>query len=325
MQNTKEELEALQRVASGIDANLVLGRSGVLTPPIEALIRDVVEWIHVGLPGNSVYGPRRAGKTWALRFMTTALSAALGYPVTCVTWTFKDSCADIKPKSVVHVALRGSGAMQVFNRELDTLEDRLVITLADRMSLEGAQRVVVLIDEGQGLSMDNFMHLAYLFNLLEGAGLAPYFIVTGQPELRSVRDNWEKAKGHHITGRFFVQEHQFRCVAHADLEQVLKNFDEPLTDSGVSPVAGVLPQAYACNWRMERAATSYREALGALAQDHKIDREIPMPMSFLRISLAMLIRRMASLPYRPDLVTGALVLECLKATNFPQRMLEYVV
>jgi hypothetical protein len=315
---------ALLAAAQRIDADVIFGRGEVLTPPIEALVNAVVEWIHIGLPGNSIFGPRRAGKTYALRYLESTLSQALGYPVVTVRWCFPDDKDEIRPKAFLQIALSGSDCEQIVHRDMPVLIKRLVDTLKDRMQVAMARRLIVMVDEAQVLSMANYMQMVYLHNLFERAGLYPYFIVTGQPELTTLRSTWESAKAHHITGRFFVQEHPFTCVAQNDLERVLDCFDEPAKEGDPSPVGAVLSQAYASGFRLRHAAGAFRTALGILEERHNLGQKIPMPMSYLRISAAALVRLMAMHPYRPDMVSDALVMKCFQASNFITHMSEYV-
>lgn len=322
MEQTQQTFPELKQFALGIDADDIFGDGEVLTPPIEAMVGSIVEWIHTGLPGNSVYGPRRAGKSFALKYMVSTLSDALGYPVLCVTWVFPDE--EIKPRHFLQIALEASGCEQIVHRDTEVLVKRMIASLADRMAMAHARRVIILVDEGQVLSMANFMQMGYLYNRFEKANLRPYFVTTGQPELLGIRQNWEAAKAHHITGRFFVQEHAFQCVAQADFETVFDCFDEPIVKDGPSPLAAVLPQAYASGWRLRNAAPAFRTALAATANVHKVQQEIPMPMSYLRMSLVALVRRMAAFPFRPDMVSEAMVLNCFNTCNFPRQMFEYV-
>nr|WP_315491423.1 ATP-binding protein [uncultured Rhodoferax sp.] len=297
----------------------------VWTPEIDRLCSVVARWIRLDLPGGTVYGQQRNGKTRAAKYLAGAISTLLGYEVAVLHWIIPEQQhAKQTEREFVQEMIQQSGSARVVSRDLAVLRRRCHTHLVDVAREAGSKRLVVIVDEAQNLSKSQFGYLIYCFNALEGLGIYPFFLLIGQPELENTPTAWAEAGGMQVTGRFFAREHIYRGVHINDIEEVLKAFDAPSEDNAPSPLANAFPDDYASGWSLAALAPQFREALELVMQKHNITSGLRLPMQYLRASLLGLLYRVMDKKLSVRRINSAMVFNALKETDFFKVMVYYV-
>lgn len=302
----------------------LLGNVIVWTPEVERLCLLLKDHIALDLPGFTVYGPQRGGKTSSITAAAKLLPEFLGYPVAVFIWSIPGFC----PKSerdFFQERLKQSGYGITSQRDSAVLRARLFDYMQQAASHLSTRRVVVMVDEAQNLEREHYGYLIHCYNELERRGLKPFFVLVGQPELRSAISAFCNTEDQQIIGRFFVRTYQYLGIHLDDIAAVLQAFDTPVEEGDISVSERVLPAHHARGWRLEQLASVIREALELLLRQHNIEEELRMPMQYLRSTVLALLHHMRDHALAPESVNSALALQCLNKAGFCGVMDFYVV
>jgi hypothetical protein len=216
-----------------------------------------------------------------------------------------------------------SGCTAVAHRDLAVLWRRLHTHLAELAIAAGSRWIVIIIDEAQNLSFDEYNRLIHCFNSLEDLKVKPFFMLAGQPELKNAPASWEDANGMQVIGRFFSRTFWFHGICSEDIGVVLEAFDEPVSDGG--RLSGrLMPQVLGTDWCMAQWGQQYREAMQILMDSHQILSRLHLPMQMLRSSLLLVLDRVIAKKVDPRLVSTATVLKALQDTGFTSSLAYYV-
>jgi hypothetical protein len=268
------------------DADL-LGFTPVETPEISNLVNAVRRAIRLGFGGMAVYGKQRCGKSSAAEFLEKNMSLALGYPCATVLWSIPEFCKT--ERDFIQERLIDSKCPAIAHRDIAMLRNRLYDHIQDLAAKEGTRTAVIIVDEAQNLTLEQFYYLVHCDNSLRKRGLKTFIMPVGQPELESISTTWRKAAGHQVTGRFFSREHWYQGIALEDIGVVCSNFDEPEGESTEATYASALPEAYDAGWRISHAAPTLVKAIEQIAAKQNINSGVRVPMLRLRaMILAML-------------------------------------
>jgi hypothetical protein len=301
----------------------ILDDSAVWTPEIERLVQATVEQIRLDQPGMIVSGPQRNGKSRACGYVDAVLSEAVGYPVATFTWTMPESSA-ASNRVFIQERLLQSGCDGVSHRDLAVLRNRLFNHLAQHASAQSAKRLVIIIDEAQHLSRDDYGALVFIFNELERRRLRPFVLLVGQPELSQIADQWLTQDAQQMVGRFSTRIHDYLGIHLDDLEKVLAGFDDEQGGPEATAAFRTAPAAYAEGWRVQHLAPQMRQAVKMLAAAQNIQEEVRLPMQYLRSCLLAMLYRIVQRRMRPETFTLADAIDCVKASNFG-RVLQFYV
>lgn len=305
-------------------ANDILGHIIVWTPEIEHLCQLIADHIGLDLPGFTVYGPQRAGKTSSVTAAAQFLPDILGYPIAAFIWSIPGPC----PKSerdFFQERLKQSGYGMTSQRDSAVLRARLFDYMHQAASHAATRRVIVMVDEAQNLDRVHYGYLIHCYNELERRSLKPFFMLIGQPELRHAVSAFCNTDDQQIIGRFFVQAYQYLGIHLDDIADVLHGFDTPVEEDALSVSERVLPAQHARGWRLAHLGPAIREALDLLLRQHNIEEELRMPMQYLRSTVLALLHHMRDHALTYESANSALVLQCLKKSGFCNVMDSYVV
>jgi type II secretory pathway predicted ATPase ExeA len=307
------------------DATGLLPNVNVWTPEIDRLCAMVARWIRMDLPGGTVYGQQRNGKTRAAQYLARAIAEVLGYSIVVLHWIIPEQIESKQTeREFVQEMIQQSGCMRVGGRDLAVLRRRCHTHLLELARATGSRRLIVIIDEAQNLTRSQYGYLIFCFNALEQLGVFPFFLLIGQPELRNAPESWREASGMQVLGRFFAREHIYRGVHSADIEAVLDAFDEPLEGEGAAPLARSFPAAYEGGFALKKLAPQFTEAMQMAMKQHNIPSGLRLPMQYLRASLLGLLHRVLDERLNLDLVNSAMVFNALKEADFFKVLAYYV-
>ncbi len=301
----------------------ILDDSVIWTPEIECLVQAVVEQIRIDQPGMIVNGPQRNGKSRACRYVAAVLSESIGYPVTTFIWSMPKDIAT-SSRGFFQERMFQSGCNAVSHRDIVVVKNRFFNHIAERASAEAARRVVIIVDEAQNLGSDDYGSLVFIFNELERRHVRPFILLVGQPELSQISELWLSQDAQQMIGRFSTRTHDYLGIALDDLEQVLEGFDNDEDGPQSSPAFRTAPAAYADGWRIVNLAPLMREAVQTVVTAQNVNEQVRLPMQYLRSCLLAMLYRIIQRRIRPEALTLADAVDCVKATNFA-KVLQYYV
>ncbi|MEX3964520.1 ATP-binding protein [Paraburkholderia sp. EG286B] len=288
----------------------------IWTPEIESMVQWVALLVRIDVPGAEVYGKMRIGKSFAAAYLRETLSSVVGYPVEVIAWEISENSED-RPREFLQARMVESGYRAISPRDVEVLKDRFFPFLVQRCAAKGTRRLIVVIDEAQNLTRRQFGYLVGYFNKLTTAGLKPFFLLIGQPELGSPIDLNGVGRDMQIVGRFRVNQHHFRGVALERIEDVLKQFDCSGPDGGPpESMTSFLPQAYSNGWRIVDLAPALREGVLLVKQKHNVSDEIRLPMQFVRSTISAYIHRLAHSDLNPAHASAAVMIDCMQECGF---------
>ncbi len=297
----------------------------VWTPEIDRLAERAAKWIRMDLPGATVYGHQRTGKSRACRYLKSGLSDVLGYAVATVVWSIlpKDDSKKTE-REFVQEMMTQSGCTRLGGRDLAILRKRFISHLLELAMLEGSKRIVIIVDEAQNLTHSQYGYLIHLYNSLEQRDIQPFFLLVGQNELRNQPSTWAESGAMQVLGRFFSREYTYRGISIEELGMVLQAFDTPLQDDNLSPLAFHFPADYAVGWSLEKLTPVFSETFQMVISQHNIQGTLYMPMQYLRSALLTILYLAAEENIPLHRVNSELVYKAIQETNFFKVMAHYI-
>lgn len=305
--------------------SVILPDSTVWTPEIERFAICLARWIQLGLPGGAVYGQQRNGKTRACWYLHSALPELLGYPIAILHWAIagQDEKKQNEWEFTQDMAIQ-SDCDRVAGRDLALLRRRLHKHMFDLTSVNGSKRLLIIVDDAQNLRRLQFSYLIHWYNVLEGLGIRPFFLIIGQPELLNAHKSWNEINGMQVLGRFFSREHRYRGIDPTEIKDVLESLD--VTEPGEQgfALAKTFPAAYAGGWRLQNLATAFKEATQILMKEQTIESGLRLPMQYLRSSVLSMLYRAIDDNIPVHMLTTAMALTALKESGFSGVLSYYV-
>jgi hypothetical protein len=192
--------------SKGLTGPLLLPNVIVWTPEIERLALQIAKWIRVDLPGGTVVGQQRNGKSKAMIYLGKVLAVILGYEIGFLRWTIPDQrTSRLSEREFTQEMMHQSECDRTQGRDLAVLRRRFHLHLTEIANACGSKRIVIVVDEAQNLCREHYGFIIHWFNMLEKNGVYPFLVLIGQPELENTTNTWSEANGMQVVGRFFRQ------------------------------------------------------------------------------------------------------------------------
>lgn len=300
----------------------LLGDTPVWTPEIQRLADAVRSTYRLGFRGMAVDGQQRCGKTQACLYLQYTLAEAIGYPLATFLWSIPEFAST--ERDFVQERMSDSGCHSISHRDIAVLRGRLYDHIAESAIAMGGRRAVIVVDEAQNLTRQQYHYLHHCDNNLEQRKIRPFFLLMGQPELRTMTTSWSKSNGFQVVGRFFACQHNYKGIALADLPQIVEAFDEPVGDALDATYAHAIPEAYKAGWRLSHIAQMLVEVITAIAAKHNISSGIRVPMQSLRAMLLSVLFQVIDRKVDPATLGRKAVLKAVRDSAFPTVMSYYV-
>jgi len=299
---------------SGRDLNL-FGENPCWTPEIEQLSIKVAHWIRCDLPGASVYGVQRIGKSFCAEYLRRVVPDLLGGSTIAFTWNIE--IARIKGElETIRDWLAQSGSTSINHSRIGILKARLYDHLVSSADAVNAKRIFLILDEAHRFEREHFQILMILFNGIQQRGKKCFVLLVGEPKLKEMRTTFDNAESLQIVGRFFSVEHQFSGIDPIRLHELLDAIDDERQIS-----QKILPKLAAQGFRLSHLAEHYVTALESLRQELALSGDVRLPMQYLRSSLNNAVYELVE---RPDetVIDESLILRALKVHGF-DRVMKY--
>lgn len=230
------------------------------TASTQALEEKVTQWLWTGVTGALVTGEARVGKTTALEILAQHLSDRQGSAVP-VFFTSLEQLDRPNIKSL-NWQLCVDAEVKTTQRQASyQLSASFAQRLMDETHVGGVKQVVLLIDECQRLTPDQFNALADLYNKLRAKKRLLLIVFMGNDQETSQLVELMSSKAYaHIRGRFFRTGWCFQGLRSVkEVRDCLAQYDtlpHPFLP-GCSIVEGVIPEAKASGFRLAGAAPMF--------------------------------------------------------------------
>ena len=257
----------------------------ILTRPIEWVIKSLVRWLHLNVPGAIVYGRRRLGKSHCAEFIKKYLSALLGYKIAvvlmCVRFhdVYRENDFLDEILGVLGESAPGRGGKE---KRLRAIVNRFLV-LARRCPYK---KVILVLDDAQRLQHMHFEILMTLQNeLYKEYRVMLFTLMVGQPQLKTKRDLLIASGEKQITARMMADQIEF--VGQRSLDEVkfaLNRIDQHCfypARSGITFTQGLAPEAWAADWRLGNEAEAVWTAYTSRREEMKLAPEEEISMEAL--------------------------------------------
>lgn len=298
------------REFDSVPPNDPLDHAIVWTPAIKSLANEIASWIRLDSPGGAVTGKPRTGKSFACIYLEAALHTVIGYPVTVIVLSMPRGNST-REREYTQEMMSQCDCMAIQHRDIAVLRARFMDHISQMADVACAKRVVIIIDEAQELSDEHYGYLVHWFNALVHRKLRPFFLLVGQPELKSRTFYWDKNEFHQIAGRFFVHRYSFRGIQKGDLSEVLAEFDKIISNGDIEMLLK-LPGRLA----LTDLALPLADALDMARNRFNLTEEVLLPMQYLRSTILAFIYRLSKTENGMAGVNSELMMRCLNDSGF---------
>jgi len=247
-----------------------------LTKTIELAYGMIREEIWLGRSSLYFYSTPRMGKSQCAKAILHLVNQEFPdkYPVLV-------SCDITDTESVVETICKAINFAQKSREKLAKLRGRLTTHIACELASVLGNHFLLILDEMQALTLDDYKHLQVIQNDLKLRGIATTTVGFAQTEINSRHSSFRVAKEDAILARFLSKRIAFEgCTDEDWLKALLQNFDDSLIyppDSGCSYSHFFLPSAFENGFRLSNsAAMIYKAAKLAIG-----GASVPIPIEHL--------------------------------------------
>lgn len=282
--NSFDPLDLEQREALLNSHPLRIKKFTTLTKTIELAYGMIREQIWLGRPSLYFYSTPRMGKSQCAMAIEHLINQEFSDKYVVLV-----SCDVSESESIVETICKALNFMQKSREKLAKLRGRLTTHIACELSSVLGNHFVLILDEMQALSLDDYKHLQVIQNDLKIRGIVTTTVGFAQSEINSRHSSFRIAKEDAILARFLSQRIAFEgCTDETWLQSLLKNFDEDLfypPDSKCSYSRFFLPSAFANGFRLSNyAPVIYKAAKQAVG-----GASMPIPIEHLFIAIEYML------------------------------------
>lgn len=240
----------------------------VLTPALAEACSIALDAVFMRRTGLVFYGLARVGKTYCAKTLKDKLSKFMPRAYVTKLEVIKK---DLTYTSNIAMQIGLTEGCEFTVRELAVPRFvRIVDTIAFKCAERNCNQWVLILDEFQRLRVFDLHQLADLLNMLASRGIVMTMISFAMPGVSELRDNVAKEKDSaKLISRFMSDFIEFPgCKNVKDLRLILDAFDEASEYpkySGVPYTRGLLPLAYAYNFRLATYSKPLWESMNSVA------------------------------------------------------------
>lgn len=259
----------------------------IKAPPLQEFILEFGRLVKNGELSMVCYGAPRAGKTTARRFLQSGLSKVRQAVVVSAFIELDVGRTDSKNR-LWRDLMRGTdrALSMTSSNPYDALFNKICVD-ADRYDVN---RVLIILDEAQNLSLEKLGGLKKLVDELIEHGLSPFVLLMAQPQILARPERLRFFQYQDLVDRFFTRMHRFRGVLPEEIPAVLRFYDETQwpSESGISFTANFVPQLWEKGWRMEKQAPLFQNVIVDLSRRLSLSNN-EIGMKYLVTSVRILL------------------------------------
>ena len=293
---------------------------------MDAVLEQVGDWIEQRRPGGYVHGMSRVGKSRCVQYFLKAILSErfdLQMPIVIVNHL---SEMQRSPRYFWRQILRATNFEFTENLMTSSRVDcgyickERFIALAN--SAEG-NRVILLIDEAQDMSLNEWKLLVGLQNELDYSGYLLSVFSVGSHQMSYKHEYMAHSGNAHVASRFLAANTRFHGLQGCDeLEYVLRGYDE-----GASwPAGGQIsfhqhfsPASFSSGKRLADCAPKLWRALGELLPQTS-HRNVEFPMQHISMTAEAMLMQLARGQAWEKVTSIENLLQELRKTNFSDHM-----
>jgi hypothetical protein len=233
----------------------ILKKFRVETPMTNALRAQIVHWVSCGYTGGYIRGKGRLGKSEAIQSIGDNIT---DYdhnviPTRYVQIGYRDKRTIL---GAFHTIASARSIDLAFKPRVtaDRLCDDLTEYLLDLSMVNAARCVVLLLDEGQFFSVEQYRVLAEIQNRLDEYDVTIHvFFIVNTDEFAGHVEKLLTEKYEYIRERFFNYEYTFHGIrSEEELAVCLAGYDKPLADFGNLSITHIFsPKCKAHGFKLE--------------------------------------------------------------------------
>jgi hypothetical protein len=260
--------------------------------PPYAEILDQFDDASAGDLSMTIHGPYRSGKTTLMKYLIRHFAETSGM---VVFHCFQASGSEVRKSSALgmprlarelrtsrsNTPLRAGSEVEALIRVIQTEAERL-----------GTNRILLLIDEAQYLSLEQLIGLKALLETLIDLELIPFVVLFAQPEVMALRKRLLAANQGNLVDRFFLNMHRLRGHTRDEIDGVLRQFDERRwpEEGGMTYTQFFMPLAWGQGLRLAAHAPKFRRAFTNVCVEFKRDAD-DIPIKYIIHAASRFLRR----------------------------------
>lgn len=232
----------------------------ITTPMIENLHQRITQWTWCGAIGGCVIGEARSGKTFAVRSLANYIESRLGekIPVLKIAYGHRDK--KTVRGAFFKIALSLYGKVKKSNTS-DDLSEMICEKLLDVASGNRTKQVILLVDEAQFLTIEQFSCFAEIHNMLVELNTNCLFLfVVNEDNFLSIAQQLQLSENSYITERFFTNIYHFYGIRSAqELKVCLEAYEDLIVDKDkpTTLMEKYHPKLHQSGWRLSSISDTY--------------------------------------------------------------------
>ncbi len=267
-------------------------RYTIVTPMMEALIAEMVQWINNGVTGAIIAGDPRRGKTKARRLMAQILP--MHFPRLPVFHMIARLYAHPSERVFFGDLLKAFKHSMHSEGTAAQRRDRLMEGVVSVVQSSGQDRVVLFIDQAHRLMEMHYDWLVDFHDELNERGIELFVFLIGQLEIVTVCDELRRAGKTQIICRFMIDSIKYFGIRSVkELKACLSSYDDKSRfpdDTDWTFTRYYFPEAYAAGWRLAHHADAFWAAFDEVRRHGSVRGAMEIPMQhFVRAAERFLL------------------------------------
>lgn len=305
---------------------IVTKQYAVFTPPMDAMITQIGDWIDQQRPGGYIHGASRLGKSRCIQwFLIQVLQERFNSVMPLVIWNRRPDSHSSESFFWHQLLLASNFEFLDPMKPLKKSESVFMCKQRFISIAKNAHRnyIVLLIDEAQELTLREWKWLVGLQNTLDYEGFLLSVFSIGTHQLGYKHEYMASTGNAHVAARFMAAHSRFYGIrSEAELEYVLNGYDidsEWPAGSNVSFLKYFAPNDFLLNRRLANYTNLLWKALIELSPPAS-RKNYEFPMQHIAKTVESALFRIAHGEYWEDVTTYDSWLSCLSRTNFSDHM-----
>lgn len=257
-------------------------------PPLTEFLQEFSRLVSIGELSLACVGLPRTGKSTARRFLETQFESNKKMAV----YSAGLQKGGGRRGSFWRDFLRQQSASMALMSHLpyDALFNDILAT-SDRL---GTEKVLVIIDEAQNLTIQKLAALKKLTDELQEHDLAPFTLLFAQSDWTALLDSLTWHGHFDLVDRFFSRRYRYRGLYLNEIAGFLQAYDQNRwpADSGTAYTQFFAPERWQQGWRLASAAPDFVEAFRA----HLVPGEKEVRMKFVAMAARALLVNLRTEP-----------------------------
>ena len=255
-------------------------RYTIVTPMMEALLAETVQWIKNGVTGAIIQGDPRRGKTKARRLMAQLLPKY--FPRLPVFQMIARHYAHPSERVFFGDLLKAFKHTMYSAGTAAQRRDRLMESAVSVVQSSGQDRLVLFIDQAHRLMESHYDWLVDFHDELSERGIELFVFLVGQREIATVCEELRRANKNQILGRFMIDQVRYFGIRSAkELKACLNAYDEKScfpdgTDWTFTRY--YLPGPYGAGWRLADHAEVFWNAFDEVRRHGAVSGALEIPV-----------------------------------------------